>query len=422
MNYQTRIRMICFSLVMMTLSAPHAVAKTTLPKLHLIVVADNPRTLGFQEAVEQEASNALANYCIPESLQDTCLSRIVLHTHPLGEHFIVNPETPVTTRRIDSFLEVIAHIDDMPINRNRDAIVVHYIGHGSTENNPARSEIDSACWDMRIDKQGEFVKGQILYISTLRTCLEKKNARLCVMLNDCCSTKKTAKEGMQPCAPYPDRIPPAVLSLFFHSKGIVDLRACKPGEAATTYSQRMGLGGDDEFSDQYGTVFSTVYSTLLFEKCDHHYTWKSFYTELSRSSDEFIRINDLYERKRERGGDVRVQIGQHPNLVSNAQALTDQELYQLSDYGLGVYVAPVRRGGVRITQIIRDSDAMKEGLQVGDVIQSIDHRRVSNRNELATAIRAQAIAGAFTVHLTRNGEPMTFDIVTYGEAFPGDAF
>ncbi len=69
--------------------------------------------------------------------------------------------------------------------------------------------------------------------------------------------------------------------------------------------------------------------------------------------------------------------------------------------------------GARITALTKDSSAEKAGLQVGDVVISVDGRRVLNYDDLLREVRKKTAGSKASWEVVRKGEVLTLEL-TYG--------
>jgi regulator of sigma E protease len=80
-------------------------------------------------------------------------------------------------------------------------------------------------------------------------------------------------------------------------------------------------------------------------------------------------------------------------------------------------------GVVRVDQVAPDSPAQKVGIQVGDVVRSIDGKPITRSNDLVTYVKSQARlhpGQEVTLEIERNGAPLTVKAVPRAEPPEGE--
>jgi Do/DeqQ family serine protease len=130
---------------------------------------------------------------------------------------------------------------------------------------------------------------------------------------------------------------------------------------------------------------------------------------------ELIGINNMILSRS--GGNIGIGFAIPVNM---ARSVTDQ----LIKYGsvkrgqLGVTIAPVtpdiaqalgisNDGGALITQVVKDSSAARAGLQAGDVVTSLNGKRVRSAAELRNAIGLLRVGDKIQIALLREGKART---------------
>lgn len=179
----------------------HSVAQR--PRLHAVVLTDTSPWANwgrYQLSVQMDSSVMMSLFTtnVPER-------QLVLHREEIVDNASGDPA------RIK---QLIHSIEAGP----NDSFVVYFSGHGGS------------------DDRGQYLSfaGGRLYRDELRGLLQQKGARLNVLLTDCCNQRA---DGEAFGAPSMDMEPPAEVtplfqSLFFQPRGIVDINASSPGEAA----------------------------------------------------------------------------------------------------------------------------------------------------------------------------------------------
>jgi hypothetical protein len=144
----------------------------------------------------------------------------------------------------------------------RDTLLLYYTGHGG------------------LDDQGHFLaleKGN-LYREELKQRMLAKQARLTVLLTDCCNTRSDGFQSAFPYAPPqpPDRPTPVFQALFFDPQGWVDINACSPSESAQFFVEKDG-------ALHRGSLFTRSLTDYLDRRRDVRVGWEELLRDVSVS-------------------------------------------------------------------------------------------------------------------------------------------
>lgn len=134
-----------------------------------------------------------------------------------------------------------------------DTILFYFTGHGAA------------------DDEGHYfslARGK-LHRRVLLDALKAKNARLTVLLTDCCNLRS---DGLTFGAPFvetqpPQRVLPLLQSLLFDPSGVVDINSCSPGESAFFRSK------DNEESGMPGSIFTGELAAWINEHEKDRRSW-----------------------------------------------------------------------------------------------------------------------------------------------------
>lgn len=169
---------------------------------------------------------------------------------------------------LDSADSLFEYIDQLDLEAD-DAVLFHYIGHGALD-----ADGRGAYYDISL-RSG---KNERIFQNDILNLLKSKHPRLIVLLNDCCrsydsvSPAPTEPSGVEA---YVD--PDLFLSLFFESRGLVEIDAAPEGAPAIAFNR--------------GTLFSCAYFACLMrdEYKGKKLSWEEFFDRLSRQTSEDYR-------------------------------------------------------------------------------------------------------------------------------------
>ena len=151
--------------------------------------------------------------------------------------------------------EILRAIDRCPAGPD-DTIFFYWCGHGA------------------FDEGGHFLwmpenRGpQAMRRSEIRDALVRKGVRLVVFVTESCHVLQRFPEAeSMPSAIQCDEVPPLFQSLFFRSRGVVNVNSSSPGQTSKASSERGGF-------------FTFCLSTCFNELADERYSWKDIFVEI----------------------------------------------------------------------------------------------------------------------------------------------
>jgi hypothetical protein len=246
-------------------------------------------------------------------------------------------------------------------NGPADTLLFYYAGHGAIDND-----------------LGHVLTMQTANLSrkTLVGTIQSKQARLNVILTDCCSVfgeipAAYARSGLDPLT---------VRYLFFRHRGTVDLTAADLGQPA--------------YGNQFGGIFTNALFGLLErapqrldQNGDGIPTWAELWKQVQASSLE--QSNDLLAR------DKRLAA----RLDSQPQAQTPHAFSELATplgtavpkpkSRFGVHVVTGTQGGARVVEVYDNSPAAWFGFQPGDVITNFEDTPIRTYTDFTQAVAAK---------------------------------
>ena len=124
---------------------------------------------------------------------------------------------------------VLSLIANLPL-REEDAVVFYYSGKGDIDRRHGQYfELSTA--------------KEELYRSEVRSAILKKNVRLCVLLADCCdltAASSVSNENKDNVSAGVAETSPLFFSLFFWSRGVIDVNSASTGQASCAGKEQVG--------------------------------------------------------------------------------------------------------------------------------------------------------------------------------------
>lgn len=320
--------------------------------------------------------------------------------------FILLREGQLDHNRVDgdelSTAGVLGAIDRIRVKPD-DTLLFFWAGHGAS------------------DEQGHYLqmpRGGNLYRSTLLGALKKKQPRLVVLLTDCCNVFSDSTAGLPPVSPAsPDprrKTSPLMEELLLKPRGVVDINAASPGEVALG-TKEGGLftlslvymfpiqqaGGDPNFGGGLEDAFG-----VFWRNSERRMSWQQI-VEASRKQ-----VQKLFEQMNPEG--LVGRDGQVFKSQTVAAFTLPEEPKPQPDRGSRFGVEAVDNGGegVRITRVWPDYPGTRTTeaggnklvpLQPGDVILSINGRRIGGKQDYWDAVKSSPLTMDFTIRDARDG-------------------
>jgi hypothetical protein len=276
---------------------------------------------------------------------------------------------------------ILRYYNDLKVGPN-EGIVFWYSGHGAFDKRPGFGHA------LTMGRTGT----DVLFRSELRAAMERKNAALTVLLTNCCSNEAKleakAPVGAAP-AGSPDEISPVWRCLFFQSRGVVDITAAEQGSFALLDTEVGGM-----FTRAFLNLMEKGVDELDLDK-DGFVSWDEFYKQLREET------NRVFKERKETwgaGADEIKQDGQFAFAFNLPKGMVVRKPIPLppgvKGYKLGARVdlraaaaaAPGQPRGVKLLMVTPGSPAAKAGLEVGDVILSVNDQPVNSLEDYASLL------------------------------------
>lgn len=257
-----------------------------------------------------------------------------------------------------------------------DTLVVYYSGHA------AHDVGNGGHYFQFRDGNG---KTSELTRRTLLAKMQEKNARLLVLLTDCCNVEmESTGERKEKPQEYPGKLPnqiaPLFQTLFLNAKGVVDITSSKKGEASFI----------DSSEKKRGSCFTYPLAALL-EKHKDNLTmnWPKLVQELK------IDVQKAFEESWPEGfkfdppiNGISLQKTQTVDVYGSLPGTESRSTESTQRQGPRFGVRAVNNGGngVRITEVVKDGPGATAGFEVGDVILEINGTPIRNEKDYSDAI------------------------------------
>ncbi|MDR3182722.1 MAG: PDZ domain-containing protein [Planctomycetaceae bacterium] len=285
-----------------------------------------------------------------------------------------------------------------------DAVMVYYRGHGAFD------ERQQCQYYLFTNDDGK--SDDILLHSDMRLAVEKLRPRLSIFFRDCCNVflplpTRGVQDGVMSEAPEEParKLPPKLfVSLFVHSRGVIDIGSAKKGLAAL--AQDFPAMVAENFSDlrepvdrEYfdyqldcGTVFSNSLKKIVTSNYGSALTWQQFLGLLTRDTE------NRFRKMHPSAAVLKACVKHTPHcyVLGGIYAYPQfDELLKNSDIPSGYFEfeGEPAYGGVRMTRVKEGSRGQKYGLEVNDIIYAVDDVVVTTNTELDLAVRALGADG-----------------------------
>lgn len=244
-------------------------------------------------------------------------------------------------------------IRSVPIDSD-DTIIFIFSGHGAFDTNSNEHVITLS-------------NGENIARSAIRKELQRKGAKLNVLITDTCSNfRKFATNS--PSANGVQKVTPLFDELFFRTRGVVDISATKPGELGQINSG--------------GSAFIRGFTSVLYNS-NRRISWAEVVAETNintKNDDWFQNLNQ-----------TAYAVAPLPSRENNNAPVPRQK------YWLGAYAQAYSGGGVEITKVVANSpasqirDSRNNSFQLvpfRDIVTHVNGRAVNNNDQFIAAIRA----------------------------------
>lgn len=343
-------------------------ARGQVGRLYVIVVADrwDPQAGGDMEA----------NVGALKELFRTNVPR-----HMLTFEVVGRPEwTPAG---------VLARIARAPVGPN-DALVVFAMGHGA--------------FDARRGSYLRLAGGQALFRDNLRRALEARGVRLAGLFTDHCNGPKKYELPGPPAAfalPDASEVSPVFRALFFESRGVIELAACRPGEFALCLPTLVYRDPQSHQSELHysGSLFTQAlvgalqFSPPVEDEGEWRPDWRTVAANTgNRVREDFGAAFPNGVRLGPNGGPQVTQtvmlLGQVP--IDLRPASPPAAPIAESPNRLGLQVVAIGEGfdGVSVAEVFPGTPAAKEGFAVGDVLLKMGRTVLRTPEDFDRALRA----------------------------------
>ncbi len=223
--------------------APSALAQAARPKLHVIMFADvNAKGIGPSCQIDADNLDETFTQFIPKSQLE-----------------IVTVGQPSLGREV--MLDAIRHLAIVP---DVDTVMIYYSGHGGYSEKRREHFVTASGDGLSVP----------VFRGEMKAELAKHKPRLTVIITDSCSDLvelRPAPAG-QPHV-IPEKVAPLFASLFFRTKGLVDLSATRPGQEA------MG-------NKMIGGLFTNSLMSVLSNNAEHPLAWAAVLRQAGRQTSQ----------------------------------------------------------------------------------------------------------------------------------------
>ncbi len=368
--------------ILLTVAIFGAIKNAQAQRVHLLAVGDTAdRTIG--KSVEHDLDNIVVAFFI------------LLREGQLDFQRLEGGE--VSAEKILTAIEKISVKPD-------ETIVLYWAGHGA------------------FDSQGQYLqmpRGGNLYRSTLLGAMKRKHARLMVLLTDCCNEYWDSTAGKPPVAPSsPDphrKTSPLSEELLLKQQGTVDINAAAQGEIALG-TKEGGLFSlalaymmpGRKLADNEAPGLENAFG-VLWRNSEKRISWQTLLQECRTQVQElFQQINPdgLTSRDGHLYRKQTVTAWTLPEPVKTQPAMDRGSRFgveAVDNNGEGVRVVRVWAGypGMKV-KATGSKDVFR--LQPGDVILSINGRKIRNTKDYWDAVKSSPIIMEFTVRDVRDGQ------------------
>ncbi|MEQ9407480.1 MAG: caspase family protein [Fuerstiella sp.] len=270
---------------------------------------------------------------------------------------------------------VLGQIQEVSL-RPEDTFLFYFSGHGGA------------------DDRGHYFRlaGGKLYRSDVRAAMQKKGARLNVVLSDCCNVRG---DGFAYFAPgiddrSPSRPSPLFESLLLKPSGWVDVNASSPGEAA--FFRKPPPPDADPFADPKlmpGSLFTSELTEFFQKRSNLSISWHDLIRVLSVDVHLAFRAN--YPRGAAPAKGLPAQTGQHvyaieyPGMPEKSGPRTGLIVRDYQGRGALIATVPADSPGRRVYDV---ANQKYTALQAGQVVVAANETTVKSAADLVAAVQS----------------------------------
>jgi hypothetical protein len=278
---------------------------------------------------------------------------------------------------------------------NNDTVLFYYSGYGTmnTNNNNALTY----CIVQEVGEGSVPTKHTFIAKKSIIDLLQAKNPRLIVVLSDCCSVKSkipNSPTNKMSSISYAEITLPLYHSLFFESKGLVDINGAQDGKPSLWYSTRSK-----------GLIFTNAFCSCLRQYENQRIDWKTFFPIIQKTTENWAE-KEIQENPEYWEEDVQSGLtGQKPKAISlgNSGGTEKPSNGEKSIFGIRCLNRADYKG-VTVTQVLKDYPGAKAGLEKGDVILEIDGQKIRNEQDYTNAVDVAGKIMNLKVHNVHNGQ------------------
>ena len=233
----------------------------------------------------------------------------------------------------------------------------------------------------------QLANGDRPFRSEVLEAMKRKNARLSVLVTDCCN-KQQDIPTLRPKPPGGVLMGtkgsrPLFEKLFFEAKGVVDITAAEKDSFGFIYpSSALYENGINK-----GSVFTWIFCKMLIAERDSTKNWQQMFEIVKKATNEdFQRLNMQDKQKELIPYAAALADDYRPSSVTGNKPRFGVRAEEMSD-----------RAGVRVTEVIYDSPGESSGLRLGDIIIEINGNPVRNEQDYIREVTNSPLEMKFAV-------------------------
>ena len=338
------------SLILSLLFASSASAS----QLHVFVVTDTEHP---KDAAYFSADSEVVSSCLHEMVPTAQLNLIQIGTS-------------------DGWGKLTTELHELKVAQD-DAIFVYVSTHGS--------------WTQTL--RFNYLLGEaVIERAELIRAIRLKDCRLGILISDACASipgdvDYKRRNLTRTYAPHFLTQPkPLAQKLFFDSRGFVDIISSQKGESSYFYLQDGGAG----------SLFTNCLVEKLSESKDQTLSWGQIYAAVKTdSSREYKRLKELYPKA-------------YPQKSVTPFAFGLDTPDGRNKFSFGFSIVDGEPAGARVTKIQPGFPAAQAGLQVDDIILSMNGKKFTIAQQLGKMLHSSSTPCTFEV--LRDGQRMTIRV------------